>query len=103
MRASYFPYDQCTHQLCGSHFLRELAFVIEANGDVWADEMTTLRLETCHKINASETEFLTASTPRTLMSFLKPEGFGDSRIDRGLSGRVLSSKERLIKRRSVIR
>ncbi len=23
-------YDQCSHQLCGSHLLRELTFVVEA-------------------------------------------------------------------------
>ncbi len=25
-------YDQCRHQLCGSHLLRELTFVVESNG-----------------------------------------------------------------------
>ncbi len=28
--ASYMGYDQCSHQLCGSHLLRELTFVVEA-------------------------------------------------------------------------
>ena len=28
--AAYFSYGQCDHALCGSHLLRELAYVIEA-------------------------------------------------------------------------
>ena len=41
-------------------------FVLESNADVWANEMTTLRPETCHQINASETKFLTKTECRTV-------------------------------------
>ncbi len=34
--SSYLSYNHCTHGLCGSHLLRELAFVIDANGYRWA-------------------------------------------------------------------
>ena len=33
---SYFLYDQCKHQVCGSHLLRDLAFVIDSNNYRWA-------------------------------------------------------------------
>ena len=35
-RAAYLSYFQCKHQVCGSHLLRDLAFVIESNGYRWA-------------------------------------------------------------------
>jgi hypothetical protein len=30
-RASYLAYEHCGHGLCGSHLLRELTFIVEAN------------------------------------------------------------------------
>ena len=30
--ASYFSYQHCGHDLCGSHLMRELTFVVESNG-----------------------------------------------------------------------
>jgi transposase len=44
--ASYLSYEHCGHGLCGSHLLRELTFVIEANGYRWAANMKRLLLET---------------------------------------------------------
>ncbi len=35
--AAYMGYDQCRHQLCGSHLLREMTFVVESDGDRWRD------------------------------------------------------------------
>jgi transposase len=43
--ASYLSYEHCDHGLCGSHLLRELTFVIEANGYRWAVSMKHLLLE----------------------------------------------------------
>jgi hypothetical protein len=44
--ASYLSYEHCGHGLCGAHLLRELTFVIEANGYRWAANMKRLLLET---------------------------------------------------------
>jgi len=44
--ASYFAYDDCSHGLCGSHLLRELAFMVEAHGHAWAKNMKRLLKET---------------------------------------------------------
>ena len=54
--ASYFVYDQCRHQLCGSHLLRELTFIVESNGFRWARLMKKLLREACHRVNRSDTK-----------------------------------------------
>jgi transposase len=48
--ASYLSYDHCDHGLCGSHLLRELTFVIEANGYRWAASMQRLLLESAKQV-----------------------------------------------------
>ena len=45
--ASYLAYDHCSHGLCGSHLLRELTFVVEANAYPWAANIKRLLKETC--------------------------------------------------------
>jgi hypothetical protein len=45
--ASYLAYDHCDHGLCGSHLLRELVFIVDANGYAWARNMKRLLQETC--------------------------------------------------------
>ena len=45
--ASCLSYDQCGHGLCGSHLLRELTFIVDANGYAWAANMKRLLQETC--------------------------------------------------------
>ena len=57
--ASYLAYDQCSHQLCGSHLLRELTFIVDSNGYRWARLMKALLREACHTVNTSETKTLT--------------------------------------------
>ena len=64
--ASYFAYDRCRHQLCGSHLLRELAFVIESNGFRWARLMKKLLREACHKVNKSDAKVLTEAERRSM-------------------------------------
>ena len=49
--ASYFAYDNCQHGLCGSHILRELTFIIDANGYRWAKNMKRLLQATCKVIS----------------------------------------------------
>ena len=40
----YFSYQQCQHALCNEHLLRELKFLWEEDGQVWAREMSALLL-----------------------------------------------------------
>jgi len=51
--ASYLSYLHCGHGLCGSHLLRELTFIVEANGYDWALNMKRLLQETCVKVSKS--------------------------------------------------
>jgi len=51
--ASYLSYLHCGHGLCGSHLLRELTFIVEANGYDWALNMKRLLQETCIKVSKS--------------------------------------------------
>ena len=64
--ASYFSYDTCRHGLCGSHLLRELAFIIESNGYRWARLMKKLLCEACHRVNTSETKTLSEAEYRAI-------------------------------------
>jgi len=49
--SSYFAYQECSHGLCGSHLLRELTFIVEANQYRWASNMKRLLQETCIKVS----------------------------------------------------
>jgi hypothetical protein len=49
--ASYLAYDHCGHALCGSHLLRELTFVVEANAYRWAANIKTLLKQTCARVS----------------------------------------------------
>ena len=64
--AAYLTYDQCTHQLCGSHLLRELTFIVDANGFRWARLMKKLLREVCHRVNQSATRTLTEPECRSV-------------------------------------
>jgi hypothetical protein len=57
--ASYLSYLHCGHGLCGSHLLRELTFIFEANNYAWARNMKRLLQETCIKVSKSEEKKLT--------------------------------------------
>lgn len=52
--ASYLSYGHVGHGLCGSHLLRELTFIVEANGYPWARNMKRLLKETCVKVANAE-------------------------------------------------
>jgi transposase len=57
--ASYLAYDHCGHGLCGSHLLRELAFIVDSNGYRWARNMKRLLQETCRTVSKREDKRLT--------------------------------------------
>ena len=48
--ASYLSYMHCGHGLCGSHLLRELTFIIDSNGYLWAIKIKKLLQEACKKV-----------------------------------------------------
>ena len=62
--AAYFSYFLCKHQVCGSHILLDLAFVIDSNGYCWARLMHKLLRESCHAVNQSETGVLSEAECR---------------------------------------
>lgn len=52
----YFAYGQCQHALCNEHLLRELKFLWEEDGQVWARQMSDLLLE-LHRRRQQHGEF----------------------------------------------
>jgi hypothetical protein len=57
--ASYLGYAKCLHALCGSHLLRELAFVIVSNNYRWAKNMKALLKSTARQVAGSKQKKLT--------------------------------------------
>lgn len=49
--ASYLAYDHCGHGLCGAHLLRELTFIVDADGYAWAANMKRLLQQTCRRVS----------------------------------------------------
>jgi len=64
--ASYLSYHHCGHGLCGSHLLRELTFIVDANGYAWAAKMKRLLQETCAKVSRRKRKKLTQAEYRNL-------------------------------------
>jgi len=59
--SSYFKYESCEHGLCGSHLVRELAFIVESNDYVWARRMKKLLLMACKSVSRREQKKLSVS------------------------------------------
>ena len=57
--ASYLAYNHCGHGLCGSHLLRELTFIVDANGYAWARNMKRLLQQTCITVARRKRKTLT--------------------------------------------
>lgn len=57
--ASYLAYEHCGHGLCGAHLLRELTFVVDANGYAWAGNMKRLLQEACLLVSKRKRKKLT--------------------------------------------
>ena len=64
--ASYLSYDHCSHGLCGSHLLRELVFIVDANGYAWATNMKRLLQETCATVAKRKRKKLTRNEYKNL-------------------------------------
>jgi transposase len=56
--ASYLAYEHCGHGLCGAHLLRELTFIVQAQGYAWAAHMKRLLQQTCAQVSARESKTL---------------------------------------------
>jgi transposase len=64
--ASYLAYDHCEHGLCGSHLLRELTFVVEAQDYRWARAMKRLLQIACLRVSKRPEKCLGESALRSL-------------------------------------
>jgi len=64
--ASYLAYDQCGRGLCGSHLLRELTFIVDANGYPWAANMKRLLQQTCAIVAKRKRKTLTQGEYKNL-------------------------------------
>ena len=56
--ATYFTYQNCAHALCGSHLLRDLQFVIDANDHRWPKQMMKLLVDANREVSKSEDKVL---------------------------------------------
>ncbi len=56
---SYLAYDHCRHGLCGAHLLRELTFIVDADGYAWAKNMKRLLQKTCRQVAKRKRKKLT--------------------------------------------
>ena len=56
--ASYLAYEHCGHGLCGAHLLRELSFIVEAQGYAWAANMKRLLQQTCARVSTRNSKKL---------------------------------------------
>ena len=55
---SYLAYEHCGHGLCGAHLLRELSFIVEAQGYAWAANMKRLLQQSCARVSARKSKKL---------------------------------------------
>ena len=62
----YLSYAHCDHALCGAHLLRELTFIVDAHGYVWAKRMKRLLLGACHQVSKRDDKMLTPSEYKAL-------------------------------------
>lgn len=62
--ASYLSYAHCGHGLCGTHLLREPAFIVDANRYAWAKHIKRLLQQTCSLVSKRKRS-RSARTPRS--------------------------------------
>jgi len=62
----YYTYAACIHTLCNAHHVRELQWVIDNTGYVWAQRMQDLLLEINKAVNESSTNMLDSKTSSEL-------------------------------------
>ena len=57
---SYYKYIQCEHSLCNAHHARELTYLFEEEGSIWARKMYTLLMEAKYKVDQAKASGLTS-------------------------------------------
>ena len=62
--AAYFADKLCKHQVCESHLLRDITFVVDSNNYRWVRLMKKLLCECCDAVNKSETGVLSEAECR---------------------------------------
>ena len=82
----YFSYQQCQHALCNEHLLRELKFLWEEQGQVWARQMSDLLLE-LHRRRQKHGEFNERQFKRALSRYRNVVRRGRYRHPRLASGK----------------
>jgi len=55
---SYLAYEHCGHGLCGAHLLRELTFIVDADGYAWAANMKRLLQQSCVRVSRRKSKKL---------------------------------------------
>jgi transposase len=80
--APYRAYTGCAHALCNGHHLRELAGVVEQDGQGWAEELARLLLEAKAAVEAAKLAGESALAEHTLAGF---RGRYRQLIDAGLA------------------
>lgn len=99
---SSYLYYSCKHGLCNAHHLRELTFLAEEHGQIWAQEMKTLLVEIKNQVDHAKEQGLSALPAPTIHAF---EERYDRLIENGYSanpeatrsskpGRIQQSKGR---------
>ena len=66
--SSYLSFENCSHALCGAHLLRDLQFIVDANGHAWARHMITLLTEAARKVRKSQSKTLSREEDKSLRS-----------------------------------
>jgi transposase len=67
---AYFKYKGCNHSLCNAHHLRELAWVIENEHQVWAQQMYDLLLDAKAAVDEAKENSKTSLELEQLTGFL---------------------------------
>ena len=66
----YFSYQECLHALCNEHLLRELKFLWEEEGEVWAQQLSDLLLH-LHERRQKRGEFNERQFKQALKGYRK--------------------------------
>ncbi|HEY8745982.1 MAG TPA: IS66 family transposase [Chloroflexota bacterium] len=67
--ASYWQFEQCQHALCNAHHLRELTFIEEQLGQLWATDLKALLGEMKRTVDRARTQGLLALPAETQQVF----------------------------------
>jgi transposase len=64
-----YKYYRCRHALCNAHHLRELTFLAEEDGQIWAQRMKTLLVEIKHAVDQAKQQGQTTLDASVIQAF----------------------------------